>query len=616
MTVLPKIPDWTAEQYLTTTAPFDWLYATRADTFVMLQLRSMMKEKAGMLGVKNFIELWKAYLSVRENKYKEVTMYDNVTEFTDQPLELYCGEYSCNDEGIKSIGQDGSVTVVCRHPIMPVRRLKNLDTGEIKLELAYRRGARWTDGIVVDRPILANCQKIIDLAKYGIAVDSDNSKDMVKYITCVEDKNYDKLGETKSVARLGWIRGCGFSPYVDGVVYDGDAMLNQAYKAVHECGDYNTWIETARKIRQHGIIAHIMMAASFSSVLVEPLGLLPFFLHIWGGTEAGKTVGLMVAASVWADPDMGEYIRTFNSTSVAQEVMAGFCNSLPICMDELQIIKDRADFDKTIYMLTEGIGRGRGAKSGGMQKTYTWRNCIITTGEMPISNPNSGGGAVNRIIEIDCKDEKLFDDPRMTANTVRQNYGFAGREFVRMLTDNIPHAKEIYQSYYSGLVSGSSTEKQSMAASVILTADQLATEWIFKDGRALKSEDLEEFLTTKDEVDSNRRALDWLYGEVAVNSARFDSGPNSGEVWGQIDDDYIYIIKGVFDRIMQDAGYNGGAFLSWAKGRNLLKMEDGHTTCKKRVAGVGSPYPVRCVAIMQNAQQDAENYVQYEQQPF
>ena len=60
MTVLPKIPDWTAEQYLTTTAPFDWLYATRADTFVMLQLRSMMKEKAGMLGVKNFIELWKA----------------------------------------------------------------------------------------------------------------------------------------------------------------------------------------------------------------------------------------------------------------------------------------------------------------------------------------------------------------------------------------------------------------------------------------------------------------------------------------------------------------------------------------------------------------------------
>jgi len=164
------------------------------------------------------------------------------------------------------------------------------------------------------------------------------------------------------------------------------------------------WIETARKIRQHGIVAHIMMAASFSSVLVEPLGLLPFFLHIWGGTEAGKTVGLMVAASVWADPDMGEYIRTFNSTSVAQEVMAGFCNSLPICMDELQIIKDRADFDKTIYMLTEGIGRGRGAKSGGMQKTYTWRNCIITTGEMPISNPNSGGGAVNRIIEIDCKD--------------------------------------------------------------------------------------------------------------------------------------------------------------------------------------------------------------------
>ena len=85
--------------------------------------------------------------------------------------------------------------------------------------------------------------------------------------------------------------------------------------------------------------ARIMLAASFASALVEPCDCLPFFVHLWGGTESGKTVALMLAASVWASPLMGDYIRTFNSTAVAQELTAGFVNSLPLCYDELQIVK-------------------------------------------------------------------------------------------------------------------------------------------------------------------------------------------------------------------------------------------------------------------------------------
>ena len=90
----------------------------------------------------------------------------------------------------------------------------------------------------------------------------------------------------------------------------------------------------------------ILLVAAFASVLVEPCSCLPFFVHVCGGTETGKTVGLMLAASVWANPEMGKYIHTFNSTAVAQELSAGFVNSLPLILDELQIIKDRKDFDQ------------------------------------------------------------------------------------------------------------------------------------------------------------------------------------------------------------------------------------------------------------------------------
>ena len=110
----------------------------------------------------------------------------------------------------------------------------------------------------------------------------------------------------------------------------------------------------------------------------------------------------MIAASVWACPKMGEFCTTFNSTLVGQEMTAAFLNSLPMCIDELQIQSSSGvrDFDRIIYQLTEGVGRTRGAKTGGLQRMNTWRNCIITNGEHPISNSSSGGGAVNRVIEF------------------------------------------------------------------------------------------------------------------------------------------------------------------------------------------------------------------------
>ena len=105
-----------------------------------------------------------------------------------------------------------------------------------------------------------------------------------------------------------------------------------------------------RAVRAEHGFGRLFLAASFASVILEPCGLLPFFLHAWGGTEVGKTVGLMIAASVWASPKIGDYIGTFNSTAVGQEMQAGFLNSLPMCIDELQIqsSEGRKDFDKSI----------------------------------------------------------------------------------------------------------------------------------------------------------------------------------------------------------------------------------------------------------------------------
>lgn len=605
-----QIPVWTKEQFLNTTEPYEWLYQFKDNKFLLRQYVERVKAQAGAVKVNAFMSLWKSYLEAMKQRSGQII--DNATQFTAQDFELHCGEYTADDEGITILDKMGYEVLVCPHPIMPVLRLVNIDTGEEKLKIAFRKGDEWRT-MIVDKDTLASASSIISLAKYGVMVNSETGKHLVKYLTTIEALNYDEIEEISSVGRLGWIDGCRFSPYVSDLEFDGNITFKHTFNCVKEHGKYEKWLATVKGIRQKGTISRILLAASFASVLVEPCDALPFFVHLWGGTEAGKTVGLMLAASVWASPKMGDYISTFNSTGVAQELWASFVNSMPLCLDELQIQADRKDFDKTIYMLSEGVGRSRGAKTGGLQKLATWKNCILTTGEMPISSGSSGGGAVNRIVEIDCKDEKLFESPRELVQVLCNNYGFAGKVFIDKLTfeNNMDYARSIQGQFHTKLSEGESTEKQAIAASLILTADKLIDEWIFKDGKTLEISDIEQYLSTKAEVSQNERALEWLYDFVAQNNARFSTnsyGEYTGEVWGSVDSDYIYFIKTAFDRVMRDNGFNSTSFLSWAKRKGITICESGRTTKKKRIRGI--PSSVNCVWVKTPENNELPEWVQ------
>lgn len=597
-----EIPVYTADEYYNTEKPFEWLYQYRDNKFMLRQLCERMKKQAGELGVKAFMALWNAYCEAQAQR--SGIKLDNATCFEGQPIELFSGEYFCDDYGVAIRDKFGYEQIICRHPIMPVMRLVNIDSGEERLKIAYKKGKSWRE-IIVEKSTIASSNSILQLAANGILVNSENAKALSTYLFSIEDLNYEYLPEQRSVGRLGWVGNHGFSPYVNGLSFDGENNFKHIFGSVKSEGSRQKWLDAMRDLRKENTAGRIALAASFSSVILEPCGLLPFFLHLWGGTEAGKTVALMIAASVWASPKMGEYITTFNSTLVGQEMMASFLNSLPMCVDELQIQSSAGvkDFDKIIYQLTEGIGKTRGAKTGGLQRVNTWRNCLITNGEHPISNANSGGGAVNRILEIECT-EKVYSDLPGICAVIAQNYGFAGREFVEYLQSDgaADRINEIQKEYFRELLTAGSTDKQAASGSAILAADHIATELIFKDGNALTVEDMAKIMTKKDDVDVNARAYDFVLELIARNPNKFkpnDFGVYLGEVWGKIDGDFAYIIKSVFDREMSFQGFNSSAFLSWAK-RNYLILSDFERRTKRcRVAGVVS----NCVCIkIQNTQ--------------
>lgn len=610
------IPDYTAEQFIDTEEPYAFLYQYRENKFLLKQMVQKMKAKAGSVGVKCFIALWDAYQEMQAQK--NGVMLANSTQFDGQEMELFSGEYICDENGVFLMDKYGYENTICRHPIMPVERLVNIDSGEERLKLAYKKGRVWRS-IIVEKSVIASSSSILQLAANGIMVNSENAKALSTYILEMEQLNYELIPEQKSVGRLGWIGEHGFSPFVDDLVFDGETNFKHIFNAVKSEGSRNAWIYAMQDLRKEKSPGRLFLAASFASAILEPCGLLPFFLHAWGGTETGKTVGLMIAASVWACPKMGEFCTTFNSTLVGQEMTASFLNSLPMCIDELQIQSSSGirDFDRIIYQLTEGVGRTRGAKTGGLQKMNTWKNCIITNGEHPISNANSGGGAVNRVIEFEC-DEKVYSDLVGICAVIQSNYGFAGREFVEYLQTEgaFDRVNALQKEYYRELLKSDSTDKQAASASAILAADHIATELIFKDGNNLTVADLEKIMTKKKEVNVNNRALEFIYELVERNPNRFrpnEFGEYQGEVWGKQETDCIYIIKSVFDREMGNGGFNSTAFLAWAKRNDIIITDNGKRTKKARITGSAT----NCVCIKKNLSEfDTEKFEETELLPL
>ena len=600
----PLIGNYKLEDF-STDKPYSELYSQRGNPFLQQIMIQKMRDLAVSLGFKGFMSMWKSYLASQRNDVS-IDEIGNDTMFEKQPTTLRCGAYTCTDK-VTRINEYGMEVEVISHPIMPVKRVTNIETFESKLEIAFQRGRDPWKNITVSREQLASAQKIVGLAKQDIAINSENAKEVVRFLGLLESKNYDELPKQNSVSHMGWLSDGRFMPYIDDITYDGENVeFDKIYREIKPTGDEQKWLEVAKQVRSGSSIpARIALAAGFAAPLVKLLDALPFFVHLWGEKGCGKTVGLMLAGSIWSNPELGGFVKSFSGTRVSFELHAAFCCSLPVLLDELQVVNDnRKNFDDIIYMLCEGVSKGRGAKEGGLQLQKRWSTCIITTGETPIIQSNSGGGAAVRTIEINFQNKPLFENDekaREIAGILKENYGFAGKKIIEAISkpNMVDALKAIQKKFYSELSDGIDG-KQVLSASILLAADALANIAIFKDNKSLTAEELKEFLITKEESDINRRCYEFILGWIDQNPRRFDSvDSNNGESWGVIEGDIAYINKIVFENVLKNNGFALKPFLNWARLHDVLEFED-HGKGEERRLTIRKTLPngrARCIAI-------------------
>ena len=593
------------------------------DAYLMEQYRQALVEKAAELKCKTqFNKLYSAYK--KELKKQNLQFSDKpsyLTDFEGQPA-LRCGSWVANEDGVWMLSDRGRI-IACSHPIYISRVLINAETGIHKAEIKFKVRRRWHSAFI-DRKALASRSSILQLADHGVQVTSENAGLLVQYLADVEASNPDDVAEQTSTSRLGWISDT-FMPYGENIIFDNEQNLMSLFNSIKEVGNRQRWYELIKDIRKDKRIeVLIYIAASLGSVLVEPVGALPFVVDLWGETGKGKTVALMVATSIWADPNEGAYMTDAKATTTAMEIRLNVLNSLPMTLDDMAQVKNQydEDFSQLIYRWCAGKGRDRSNKELGLNKLTSWHNCILTNAEHSLVTETMQGGAINRIIDIEMGDGYIFPNGNEVADVLRHNYGWCGREFVEQVQlMGFEEIREIQKGYVSKIQQYAKEkgvekeEKQILPMSIILTADEISEKYLFQDGIRLDLEECCDLLKNRGEVSEHKRAYQYIRETIVANMFRFENDPDKNiEQWGSFlsKDRYASIIRNRFDKMMKEAGFQTKAFLSWAKKQKIIKTDpSGNPTVVTKINGSS----VRCVVLDMGAE-DAEFAPLDEDNPF
>ena len=493
-----------------------------------------------------------------------------------QPVSLRQPEgWIFSDAGISAIDpKTGALNPVCRTPILLTQRLKSLETGEEKIEVAFKRDGRWQTA-VYPRSTIFSSRTVTALADLGCTVTSENARQTVRFLGALEAENIDRIPKCDATSTFGWKPGRRFIPGCDGgLTLDLDPVQRNMAAAYCQNGTLERWIERMKPHRARNKFRFIL-AASFAAPLLKIVKQRIFFVYNWGNSGGGKTAALKAALSAWGDPE--RLMASFNATQVGLERNAGFYSDLPLGIDERQVAGAKpGDLARIVYMIAEGKGKLRGNKGGGLQRTHQWRTVALATGEEPIVSDTTQTGVSNRMLELYGGPFDNDADARRMHQQAAEDCGWAGPEFVRkIIAMDEKQIVERYAEMQDYVQEASETKNGSHIAgiSVVALADAFIDEWFFGESREnawdhAKAMAAEILIGQAEDstADVNENAAQFIADWVLSNKAYF--GKNTpGTCYGFFDSadgsGNVYIFPSILKQTLEKAGYNSKKTLKY-----------------------------------------------------
>ena len=345
--------------------------------------------------------------------------------------------YSVSAEyGIEKIEGEKSIPV-CIRPVIITGKTYSVEDKIFKLNLAYMTASGKLETLdPVSAAIIANKNKLVDLAENGLPVTSSNATHLVDYLYNFSACNENTLPLTKCVNRCGWHKFDGKEYFIDPrrpcVIQDEDKnfsvkvddVRSEFAKHLKKSGSLDEW-KKIYKLAKKSPIARLSVAASVAPILLDVLGERNFLLYIYAPTRAGKTTALHLGASAVGSEKI---IRSFDATKNGLAGAAADVNDYPFLIDEKQVADSRIREERNmiVYALANGIGRTKLNKDSTLKKRQDWRTIVIATGETVFLDDNVTGGANTRLLTIKTPKEILSAaDCKIIRDTIKNNHGHA-----------------------------------------------------------------------------------------------------------------------------------------------------------------------------------------------
>lgn len=512
---------------------------------------------------------------------------------TGAPLSLRTPEgWLFSDKGISWIDPKTHTPAnVCRTPILLTQRLKSLETGDEKMEVAFKRDGEWQRAIY-PRSVIFSSRSITTLADLGCTITSENSKNVVKFLGALESENIDIIPKNDATSTFGWQPGRRFIPgHDEGITLDIDPSQRGMAAAYCQNGTMERWIEHMAPHRSREKFRFIL-AASFAAPLLRIVKQRIFFVYNWGGSKGGKTAALKAALSAWGDPD--RLMVNFNATQVGLERTAAFYCDLPLGIDERQLAgNNQGALEKIVYMIASGTGKIRGAKSGGIQTVHQWRTVALATGEEPLSTETSQTGVSTRVLEIYGGPFDNEQDAALMHQQAAMDCGWAGPAFIEHILQmderEIVERYEDMQRYIRETSQGKNGSHIAGIAAVAL-ADSLIDEWFFggnpRESVAEAKRMAASILINQVEAnttDVNENAVQFIVDWVLANRSYF--GANAiGTCLGFTSEsgNTAYIFPSMLNQALTKAGYSPRKTMKYMAEKDLIATDIDRKTGKRQ----------------------------------
>lgn len=251
------------------------------------------------------------------------------------------------------------------------------------------------------------------------------------------------------------------------VLYQSAAYVDHRFRIAGRLTDWQT--EVAEYCRGNSRLI-FAVACAFAGPLLYLTGELGGGFHFRGKSSIGKSTTLAVAGSVWGGSSSKGYIESWRATANALETVAELHNDGLLCLDEISECDPRTA-GETAYMLANGIGKSRMARTVTARPRLEWNLIFLSTGEQSLADivTQNGkrvrGGQEIRMCDLEADAGKgmgIFEtlngaaSPDVLARCLsvasRKYYGTPIREYLAQLSRQRQHVLEILAELGKGFI--------------------------------------------------------------------------------------------------------------------------------------------------------------------